>query len=60
MPDRANTVEVIRIPHDGLPAVPFALEVRAAAMAGQAVPGLDGGQFNQDFALYVYNAEVAP
>ncbi len=24
---------------------------------GRAVPGLDGTSFNQDFALYVYNAQ---
>jgi hypothetical protein len=53
--DAYNTV--IRIP-DGVLTGVFSLRVTAAALTGKGVPGLDGGDtdWNQDFALYVYNA----
>jgi hypothetical protein len=53
--DRYNTVEVIRVPA-GAVAGSFSLRVTAASIMANAVPGLDGGADNQDFALYVHNA----
>ena len=61
--DGINTVEVIRIRAAGLtPNDFFTIHVQAAAISLKAVPGLDGDQYqpNQDFALYVYNAELVP
>jgi hypothetical protein len=52
--DKRNTVEVIRVPA-GAFIGSFTLRVTAAAIIGNAVPGLDGGAPNQDFALYVHN-----
>jgi hypothetical protein len=52
--DVHNTVEVIRVPA-GVLSGTFTLRVTAAAVIGNAVPGLDGGAPNQDFALYVHN-----
>jgi hypothetical protein len=57
--DQRNTVEVIRIPPQAL-TVPFTLTVSPKAMNANAVPGLDNNRFNQDFALYVYNAGLLP
>ena len=53
--DAHNTVEVIRIPA-GTFTGSFSLRVTAATIAENAVPGLDGGASNQDFALFVRNA----
>jgi hypothetical protein len=53
--DAYNTVEVIRVPAGVLSGV-FTIRVTAAAIVENAVPGLDGGADNQDFALYVHNA----
>ena len=37
----------------------FNVNVIANTLAGKAVPGLDGaGVFNQDFALYVFGADL--
>jgi hypothetical protein len=52
---RHITVEVIRVPA-GAVTGSFSLSVTAAAITYKAVPGLDGGAPNQDFALYVHNA----
>jgi hypothetical protein len=52
--EKRNTVEVIRVPA-GAVTGSFTLRVTAAAIIGNAVPGLDGGAPNQDFALYVHN-----
>jgi hypothetical protein len=52
--EKRNTVEVIRVPA-GAVTGSFTLRVTAAAIVGKAVPGLDGGAPNQDFALYVHN-----
>ncbi|RLE20118.1 MAG: hypothetical protein DRJ65_18890 [Acidobacteria bacterium] len=57
--DQRNTVEVIRIPPQSL-TVPFTLTVSAKAINAIAVPGLDNNNFNQDFALYVFNAAPSP
>jgi hypothetical protein len=56
--DRYNTVELIRVPGGDIAEGSFTVSVAARALRGKAVPGLDGGaeDFNQDFALYVYNA----
>lgn len=56
--DQRNTVEVIRI-EPGELTTPFSLEIQARVIAEKAVPGLDAGA-NQDFAIFVFNAEVAP
>ncbi len=53
--DSHNNVELVRIPAGGIPGGSFTVEVAARSLGGKAVPGLDAG-FNQDFALYVYNA----
>jgi len=53
--DAHNTVEVIRVPA-GVLNGSFSLRVTAASIVESAVPGLDGGANNQDFALYVHNA----
>lgn len=53
--DEHNTVKVIRI-EEGSLTTPFVLSVTARAINANAVPGLDGNEANQDFALYVYNA----
>lgn len=53
--DRNNTVEVIRVPA-GVLSGSFSIRVTAASIVAKAVPGLDGGAYNQDFALYVDNA----
>jgi hypothetical protein len=53
--DAHNTVEVIRVPAGVLSGV-FTIRVTAASIVAKAVPGLDGGANNQDFALYVSNA----
>lgn len=55
LPDFDNNVEVIRIPAGEIVNGDFAVEV-VAHLSAKAVPGLDGGMANQDFALYVYNA----
>jgi hypothetical protein len=52
--DKRNTVEVIRVPAGEFTGS-FTLRVTAAAVIDNAVPGLDGGAPNQDFALYVHN-----
>jgi hypothetical protein len=57
--DTVNTVEVVRIPAGEL-TVPFWVRVEARTVQLEAVPGLDGGSPNQDFALYMYNAALAP
>ena len=57
--DKVNTVEVIRIEAGEL-TIPFWIRVEARKVSANAVPGLDGGSPNQDFALYVYNATEAP
>lgn len=54
--DEHNNVEVIRVPAGSL-AGSFGVRVRASAVQKNSVPGLDGDGPNQDFALYVYNAE---
>ncbi len=54
--DAVNNVEVIRIPAGDLTDNDFTIEVVAQGLNDQAVPGLDGGVPNQDFALYVINA----
>lgn len=56
--DSRNTVEVIRIPGGTLSGT-FNLRVGAKAVVAEAVPGLDEGGPNQDFALYVVNASAA-
>jgi hypothetical protein len=53
--DAHNTVEVIRV-LAGVLNGSFSLRVTAASIVAKAVPGLDGGANNQDFALYVSNA----
>ncbi len=55
--DHVNTVEVIRIKKGELLPVGFHVMVKAGAINGIAVPGLNDNSFNQDFALYVYNAK---
>lgn len=50
-----NTVELIRIPAGEIINGDFTVEV-VPAVSAKAVPGLDGSGANQDFALYVYNA----
>lgn len=54
--DSNNTVEMIRIRPNELVNSQVTVEVIPVAINGQAVPGLDGTTYNQDFALYVYNA----
>ncbi len=55
--DPANTVEVVRIRPGEVVGGSFTVEVRPTAISAKAVPGLDGPAANQDFALYVYNAQ---
>ena len=55
--DRLNNIEAITIPADAIPAGAsgnFTITVRAANIAGNAVPGNDT-DFDQDFALVVSN-----
>jgi hypothetical protein len=53
-PDRLNTVETVTVPA-GVRG-PFTVTVRAAAVAGDGVPG-DADPTDQDFALVVYNVD---
>ena len=55
LPDEDNTVELIRVPAGEIVNGDFTVEV-VPAVSAKAVPGLDGTGANQDFALYVYNA----
>jgi hypothetical protein len=55
LPDQDNTVELIRVPAGEIVNGDFTVEV-VPAVSAKAVPGLDGTGANQDFALYVYNA----
>ena len=56
IPDSHNNVEVIRVPAGTL-TTNFTIRVSARTIAENAVPGCDSGASNQDWALYVYNAE---
>lgn len=47
----------IRVPGAELVGGGFTVRVTAPELNAVGVPGLDGGAFNQDFALYVVNAE---
>jgi hypothetical protein len=53
--DAHNNVEVIRIPAGAVTGT-FWVRVSAKAIVANSIPGVDSGGFNQDFALYVYNA----
>lgn len=55
-PDWDNTVEMIRIRPGEVVNGDFTVEVVPGVNA-KAVPGLDGSSPNQDFALYIYNAQ---
>lgn len=55
--DPSNTVEVVRIRPGELAGGSFTLEVQPTTISAKAVPGLDGSAANQDFAVYVYNAQ---
>ncbi len=55
LPDDANNIELIRIPAGEIVNNDFTIEV-VPYVSAKAVPGLDGAQSNQDFALYVVNA----
>lgn len=55
-PDVVNNVEIIRIRPSDLTGNTLNVEI-VPTLNGRAVPGLDGTSFNQDFALYVYNAQ---
>ncbi len=60
--DHVNTVEMIRVKEGELQSWGFWLTVRAGTISEKAVPGLDVAPVdlpNQDFALYVYNAEIS-
>ena len=57
LPDMDNNVELIRIRPGDLVGSSFTIEVVPSIINGQAVPTLDGGSPNQDFALYVYNGQ---
>ncbi len=57
--DFLNNVEVIRIPPNEIVNDDFSVLVSVGTLGGVGVPGLDGGAFNQDFALYIVNAQVA-
>ncbi len=57
IPDPRNTVEVIRIPANAITGQ-FTIRVSARTIDENAVPGLDSGDPNQDWALYVHNASV--
>jgi hypothetical protein len=59
LPDHLNNVEVIRVPAGEIDDDGFSVAVYAATLGGVGVPGLDGGAFNQDFALYIINAQEA-
>jgi len=54
MADDDNVVELIRIPPGAIQGGDFTVEV-IPYLSMHAVPGLDNGVPNQDFALYVYN-----
>ncbi len=54
--DSVNNVEVIRFPASEITNGDFTVEVYAQTLGGIGVPGLDEGVPNQDFALYVFNA----
>ncbi|MEE4270186.1 MAG: hypothetical protein V2I67_00840, partial [Thermoanaerobaculales bacterium] len=53
-----NNVKVIRIDSNQLNG-PFTLQVSSFGINAIGVPGLDNGDENQDFALYVFNAVAA-
>jgi len=55
--DSHNTVELIRIRAGEIVGGDFTLEVTPISISGKAVPALDGTSSNQDFAVYVYNAQ---
>lgn len=57
--DPDNNVEMVRVPGTEIVDGDFTVQVTAKNLGGQAVPGLDATSFNQDFALYIYNAEPA-
>lgn len=57
--DPDNNVEMVRVPGTEIVGGDFKVQVTARTLGGKAVPGLDGLSSNQDFALYVYNAEPA-
>ena len=57
--DPDNNVEMVRVPGTEIVGGDFKVQVTARNLGGKAVPGLDGLKSNQDFALYVYNAEPA-
>ena len=56
--DTINTVEMVRLRGADLAGGQFGIQVRATNVNQQAVPGLDGTNPNQDFALYVWNATL--
>jgi len=57
--DSDNNVEMIRVRATDINNGKFNVNVIANTLAGKAVPGLDGaGVFNQDFALYVFGADL--
>jgi hypothetical protein len=55
--DTHNTVELIRIRPGEIVGGDFTLDVVPISISGRAVPGLDGLSSNQDFAVYIYNAQ---
>lgn len=57
LPDSLNNVEVIRIRPNEIVNNDFTVVVSAGTLGGVGVPSLDGGVHNQDFALYIINAE---
>ncbi|MBZ5590379.1 MAG: S8 family serine peptidase [Acidobacteriia bacterium] len=57
LPDMDNNVEMIRIRPADLTSSTFTVQVYPDVINGNAVPGLDGNGPNQDFAVYVYNAQ---
>jgi len=57
IPGQDNNVLFIRIKPSDFVGNSFTIEVVNEGINGNAVPGLDGNGPNQDFALYVYNAQ---
>ena len=55
LPDTSNNVKRARIAPNSFTGQ-FTIQVVGSSVAQHAVPGLDNGAPNQDWALYVYNA----
>jgi hypothetical protein len=55
-PDLDNNVKYVNV-RPGSFSGQFTVNVTSGGVNGKAVPGLDGSSNNQDFALFVYNAQ---